>query len=331
MQIRYPRYYDSFRCLAGDCPDTCCRDWDIQVDERTQAFYNSVPGELGEKLRAALRTVDGEVCLVMESGRCPLQCADGLCSSQAALGEEGLCEVCRTFPRLRHEYGTFTELGLELSCPEAARLILCSGRDEWKTREEPGGEEPEYDTDAMEILLQSREKAGDLLFDSRYSVGEELALLLFYGYHVQAALDGCAEETFDPEAALKTGRELAAGGDRKAMLAFCKNLEILTEEWKNLLNREPVPGALTDEYRALAWYFVSRYWLQAVSDYDLLSRVKFAIISCLIVCSLGGDLAHTAMLYSREIENDAENVDAFLDAAYGNRAFTDAGILNLLL
>ena len=28
------------------------------------------------------------------------------------------------FPRLTHDYGDFAELGLELSCPEAAKLIL---------------------------------------------------------------------------------------------------------------------------------------------------------------------------------------------------------------
>ena len=76
---------------------------------------------------------------------------------------------------------------------------------------------------------------------------------------------------------------------------------------------------------------MERYWIQAVSDYDLYSRVKFAIVSCLLIRQLGGDLMETAQLYSKEIENDADNVDAILDAAYSHPAFTDDKLLSLLI
>ena len=76
---------------------------------------------------------------------------------------------------------------------------------------------------------------------------------------------------------------------------------------------------------------MDRYWLQAVSDYDLVSRVKLAVISCLMIRHLGGDLQDTAQSYSKEIENDADNVDAILDAAYTGAAFTDEKLLDLLL
>ena len=91
------------------------------------------------------------------------------------------------------------------------------------------------------------------------------------------------------------------------------------------------PAGRQDGFRSLAWYFVERYWLQAVSDYDLYSRVKFAIVSCILVHSLGGDFVRTAQLYSKEIENNAENVDAILDAAYAHPAFTDDKLLGMLL
>ena len=81
----------------------------------------------------------------------------------------------------------------------------------------------------------------------------------------------------------------------------------------------------------MARYGVERYWLQAVSDYDLISRVKMIIASCLLVKALGGDPVETAQLYSKEIENSADNVDAVLDAAYTLPAVTDNKLLGLLL
>ena len=76
---------------------------------------------------------------------------------------------------------------------------------------------------------------------------------------------------------------------------------------------------------------MERYWLQAVSDYDLICRVKMVIASCLLVKTLGGDPVETAQIYAKEIENNADNVDAILDAAYENPAFTDDKLLGLLL
>ena len=104
----------------------------------------------------------------------------------------------------------------------------------------------------------------------------------------------------------------------------------MTEDWARIL-RAPAPGGWEEAYRNLARYFVERYWLQAVSDYDLYSRVKFMVISCLAIREAGGDLQRTAQLYSKEIENDADNVDALLDAAYTHPAFTDDKLLAALL
>jgi hypothetical protein len=45
---------------------------------------------------------------------------------------------------------------------------------------------------------------------------------------------------------------------------------------------------------------------------------------------LGGDTEKTAQLFSKEIENDPDNREAILDAAYSASAFTDANLLGLL-
>ena len=83
--------------------------------------------------------------------------------------------------------------------------------------------------------------------------------------------------------------------------------------------------------RTLARYFVDRYWLQAISDLDLVSRAKFVVISCILVRFLGGDLLQTAQLYSKEIENSIENVEAILDVSYELPDFADACLWGMLV
>lgn len=328
MKRYKPAYFDTFRCLAGSCPDSCCHLWDVQIDPDSAEKYRALPGDLGTKLRQALYEEDGETYMALEQGRCPMWREDGLCRLQAELGEDALCSTCREFPRLRHDYGNFVELGLELSCPEAARLILAEESGTVICQQLPGGEIPEYDEEAMSVLLATRKEALALLSPER-SVPDCLALLLFYGALAQQALDEGELPDFSPESALETAREFALPADAGDMLDFFKELEILTPQWQQRLEH-PTPGSWQREYLALTRYFVNRYWLQAVADYDLYSRVKFAVIACLLLKALGGDLRETAQLFSKEIENDAQNVDAILDAAYENPAFADRALLGLL-
>ena len=116
-------YVNQFHCLAGGCPDTCCKDWQIILDEDALARYRAMPGPLGEQVRAALVTENGETRFREEGGRCVLLRDDGLCPIQAAYGAEALCRTCYTHPRFTEEYGQTAELTLSLSCPEAARLL----------------------------------------------------------------------------------------------------------------------------------------------------------------------------------------------------------------
>ena len=329
MKITKPSYFDTFRCIASACPDSCCKEWDVQVDDEKAAFYRALPGELGDHLRSVLKYEDGETVMTIVNRRCPMWRDDGLCEIQAQLGHEALGKTCREFPRLTHDYGDFIEYGLELSCPEAARIILTTPAR--MTEEEiPGGEAPEYDEEAMEILLRTRETARKILVDSSLSVGETLALLLMFGYQPQDELDGSEESPFNAETSLETARSFAGDGDASAILDFLSELEILTEDWATLL-RSPAPASWNEKHLRIARYFVDRYWLQAVSDYDLVCRVKLAVISCVVIRVLGGDVFRTAQLYSKEIENSTENLEAILDAAYASPAFTDDKLLGLVL
>ena len=328
MEIRYPSYYTQFKCIAADCPDSCCKDWAVQIDTEAAAFYRTLPGALGDALRASLTEENGETILALTADkRCPMWRSDGLCKIQAAMGEDALCQVCRDFPRLRHDYGSFVELGLELSCPEAARIILTQADDSYVTQSLPGSETPEYDTKAMDILLHGRAELLSIL--QQFSPQQALAIMLMHGYHVQFQLDGEETSPFSPESSLNEAMSIAQLGCMQDLIDFYKSLEILTDKWEHLLNN-PQGAVWSQHMIALARYGVQRYYLQAISDHDLVGRIKMIIVSCLIVKAIGGNLIDTAQRYAKEIENDWDNVEAVLNAAHTHTAFADIKLLGLL-
>lgn len=331
MEIYYPGYYHSFRCIAAACPDSCCKEWAVDVDAASAAYYRALPGDLGDRLRDVLEdTADGTV-MTIENGRCPMWQRDGLCRIQVGLGHDALSKTCREFPRLVHDYGDFRDLGLALSCPEAARLILTSPDHDMRVDTSPGGAEPEYDTEAMAILRKSRREVLTFLDNSRYSIPETLAVILLHSHSVQAELDGGAAAPFIPEDCLVEARGYARPGNMEAVFRFFGDLEILTDDWKTRLARGPVNIQWTESLRALARYMIQRYWFQAIADYDLVCRVKLEVTACLLVGSLGGDTIRNAQLFSKEVENNADNIEAILDGAYTSPALTDANLLGLLL
>ena len=330
MKLYTPKYYQAFQCIAAACPDSCCKEWEVDVDEAAATFYRSLDGSLGDRLRQVLKDTENGTVMTIENGRCPMWRQDGLCRIHAELGHDALCQTCRDFPRLRQDFGDFMELGLELSCPEAARLIL-SMPHTFTVSEADGSDAPEYDTEVMDILLKSRETALNFLDSTTLSPNLALAVLLLYSYEVQSWIDGGDAATLDVDNCLQLAEKYASNGKRDVFLGFFQNLEILTPQWSARLSA-PSPSPLWhDGFFALIRYFIERYWLQAVSDYDLVCRVKFFVAACLLIYLLGGDFTEAAQAFSKEIENDPNNLESILDGAYTSPALTDVHLLSLLL
>ena len=331
MDIFFPKYYHSFRCIAENCPDSCCKEWAVDVDSASAEYYRSLPGSLGDRLRAVLQDTDDGTVMTIENNCCPMWRWDGLCEIQAQLGHDALCKTCRDFPRLHHDYGDFMELGLELSCPEAARLILTSKDHAFICRQQSGGEPPEYDPEVMGILRSSRTEMLSFLETSPYSLPETLAIILLHSHSIQTQLDGGAATPFVPERCLADAKKYTTIGDISSIFAFFLDLEILTNEWKMQLMRPPVTIQWPNTLYSFVCYGIQRWWLQSISDFDLVCRVKMIITACLLIGSLGEDPIKSAQLYSKEIENNLDNVESILDAAYNNAALTDVNLLSLLL
>lgn len=330
MELIYPSYYKEFVCIADRCPDSCCHEWEVQVDGETAARYRAMEGSLGDALREALYDENGETYMRNYGERCPMWRDDGLCRIQDALGHEALCRVCQQFPRLRQDYGDFAELGLEMSCPEAARMMLSGESWHLVTETAAGGEEPDYDPEIMAILRRSRPAAFALLRDRTVPVNLRLARLLVYGHHVQGIIDGGEALPFDAEQTETLLERCAGQGNAVILAEFYRDLEILTERWRCLLARMGEKPVWSEELCRLAEYQVYRYFYQAVSDWDLAARMKMIAAGCVLLAHLPGAVRENIQLYAKEIENDAENVDALLDGAFTERALTDVNLLGLL-
>ncbi|HEX5229913.1 MAG TPA: flagellin lysine-N-methylase [Bryobacteraceae bacterium] len=125
-----PRSYHAFRCIGDQCEDTCCVGWIVNVDQATNERYQrSDDPELGPKLRE-LVTINAEYAnsdnyarINLSGPGCPFL-ADGWCGIQQKLGEEYLSMMCSAYPRVVNVVDDTLQRSLDLSCPEAARVVL---------------------------------------------------------------------------------------------------------------------------------------------------------------------------------------------------------------
>ena len=311
-------YVNKFSCLAGKCPDTCCKDWQIILDEDAIARYASLPGELGEQVRAAMLTENGETRFRERGGNCVLLRDDGLCPLQAAYGAEMLCRTCFTHPRFTEEYGQTAELTLSASCPEAARLLLEHDAPLTLTETDDGGPviPNELDPALYPALLAARTASIRLAQDRARPVADRLALILLLARRVQRLLDEGRDELVPVLARLRS-----RNGRFFPCWMVLNNMEHLTRRFGVMLDAAvgqdappaPFRDAFSVQYENLTVYFLFRYALKAVNDRQYLARVEQCVFHLLCLRELSADaatvqeLTEVVSLYSKEVEHSAEN------------------------
>jgi len=330
-----PDYYDSFRCLMGACPDTCCAAWDIVIDETSAEFYRSVPGETGERIRASMtEDEEGDLCFSVEGGHCPLLTADGLCSIQLQFGEERVCDTCRSHPRFIEEYGSFKELALAASCPAAIDLILSA--DAALLQDEDGEEEflcEDVDEELLSALLPCRDRAFALLTREDLPWKTRLSALLSFGSELQIALltegpdslPAVAERWARPtpeQLTFPQPEETALRATRARILSLPGELEILDDSWAADTARafsdspSPFSPCSEDAERRWAVYLLWRWFLRADFDGDIYSKLALPVLSILTLRALshGENWAEWARRWAKEVEHSAENRNTLFDA-----------------
>ena len=163
--IRRPAYYKAFRCIGSDCTENCCIGWEIDVDEDSLAYYETVPGDFGERLRASIAPADAQTgepahFRLDAEERCPLLNDCNLCEVLLHLGEGKMAQICTDHPRYYEWFSDGREDGLGLCCEAAAELILAqTGAPAFDVTEADGVSETgtEAETELENVLFSMRD------------------------------------------------------------------------------------------------------------------------------------------------------------------------------
>lgn len=133
IEMLAPAYVSRFACIGGDCEDTCCAGWQVQVDKDTfNVYQNTLDPELKALFAAKVvrhaKPTDAQFArITLEDTpcrECPFLTGERRCMIQERLGEQALSDTCATYPRTYLAVGASPVMALSLSCPEAARLAL---------------------------------------------------------------------------------------------------------------------------------------------------------------------------------------------------------------
>ena len=366
MITREPAFYSRFRCLGGDCPLTCCRDWEIVLDEDSIRDYQNAPGDLKQTIADNLVTdEDGDICFRLRpDGLCALLDGDSLCPIQRHWGEEHLCDHCGAYPRFNEEYGCLTENVQAISCPEVARLVMDEGIFPLHTTDD-GVEDPPFDgvdPDLLAGLTTTREEMFRLLNDRSVSLSLRLSAMLLFADDLQDCID------FGLPLPNCSMPEPLTGADRAGLrpltarlLTRMAELEPLRPQWPELLVKRAVElDGMTDrtylslweEFRSahplwethlerLACYFIFRHWPKVVNDDLLYGRAALTAAACLLLGHLSllawqeepsfspSDEALLWAKFSREIEHLDENFDTLVGEFYDKERWPLAEALGI--
>ncbi|MBI9099172.1 MAG: flagellin lysine-N-methylase [Spirochaetaceae bacterium] len=134
-KILIPSYAEDFTCIGGECEDSCCIGWDIDIDKITfRKYFRTKNAEMKKKFVKHIYRNEESDCYDVDYGRvaindakwCPFLDKDKYCEIYRNLGEDYLSNVCYSFPRVYNILNGNYELSLYMSCPEAVRKLLSS-------------------------------------------------------------------------------------------------------------------------------------------------------------------------------------------------------------
>lgn len=299
MKIVKPTFYKDFKCIAGDCPDSCCQGWEVDADDDSLEYYKSLSNHLEIKQRIdrvlSVDEFDNVIFTLAPKKRCPFLNDENLCDMHIAIGGEHTPYTCRTFPRFIYDFGATREIGVSFSCPVASDMMYTLEKFEFE--QELNEDFPtlnDIDAELYYFLIKSRTKAYSIAKNRDLTVSDRLVELLHFAQEIQGELG-----------------EYDEGNDEIDFFDVFKNPELINPEWEKKVDNpvvKPVSDSVANEN--IIMYFLYKYFLQAVYDLDVLSKVKMAVIGVLVNTYFGED-SWTIHLWSKETEHSQYNMDRY--------------------
>lgn len=201
MIYTVPDYFREFRCLASDCPATCCAVWQIMIDDRSMRKYQMYGGGFGSRLA---NSIDWEQqCFLQYHGRCAFLNEENLCDIHLEAGPEMMCRTCREYPRHVEVYENEREISLSLSCPAVARMLLARKTPVRFCSVEKGDAEQEFAFDALlySALQDCRSVLLNMAQDRSVPLALRMARMLALAHDVQNRIN--ARRLFETEEVLE--------------------------------------------------------------------------------------------------------------------------------
>lgn len=299
MKIVKPTFYKNFKCIAGDCPDSCCQGWEVDADSDSLEYYKTLDNSLEIKKRIdsvlSKDEFDNTIFTLAPKKRCPFLNNENLCDMHIAIGGEHTPYTCRTFPRFIYDFGATREIGISFSCPVASDMMYNTESFDFET--DINSDLPtlnDIDAEKYFLLYKGRAEAYKIAKDKNKSIRERLNDLLDLGVLLQEKLFPYDE-----------------GGDDIAFFDVFKNPELINPEWKEKVENFSLKQVSdTQSNENILMYFLYKYLMQAVYDNDALSKIKMAVLGVLINTYFGED-SWTIHLWSKETEHSQYNMDRY--------------------
>lgn len=299
MKIVKPTFYKTFKCIAGDCPDSCCQGWEVDADSDSLEYYKTLDNSLEIKKRIdsvlSKDEFDNTIFTLAPKKRCPFLNEENLCDMHIAIGGEHTPYTCRTFPRFIYDFGATREIGISFSCPVASDMMYNTESFDFET--DINSDLPtlnDIDAEKYFLLYKGRAEAYKIAKDKNKSIRERLNDLLDLGVLLQEKLFPYDE-----------------GGDDIAFFDVFKNPELINPEWKEKVENFSLKQVSdTQSNENILMYFLYKYLMQAVYDDDALSKIKMAVLGVLINTYFGED-SWTVHLWSKETEHSQYNMDRY--------------------
>lgn len=384
MKVRVPDYFKDFKCIASECEDTCCAGWGIVIDDETYKKYEKVEGAFGDRLRSEIVHDAGENIFVLKGNDCPFLNENKLCDIYNEVGEDALCYTCREYPRYTETFGTLREVGISLSCPEAARIIL---RDQKKAAFELSENDEEESTyndinDKLYIeLMKCRKIIFDIIQNRNIDLNNRASVVINFTKEIQDKIDESEildikfiREKYSDESFVKEvisnlqkykNKENDKYNNMHEFINVFKRLKHITPNdplglddairyfWQSEDDKEVylVKHKSFNKYyeesmykfEHILVYFIFRYFMKAVFDYDVSAKMKTAIVSYLMIKELcvvrfteegeltDADIVDISHMYSKDIEHLEENIESLAEIFETNEVFAVDEILKVLM
>ena len=293
MNLYAPSYHKNFKCIADRCEHSCCIGWEIDIDPITLEKYKTLNDGYGAVIADSI-SIDGTPHFrLCDHDRCPHLDERGLCKIITSVGEDYLCDICREHPRF-YNYTSVAEVGLGMSCPEAARIILSS---------------PDFAT--LEKIGSVDAVSDDVLFDGRAERQALYATLENTENYTTALAEIYETYSIDPK-------------DDFHWTELLDSLEYLDTDHKALFMKYSStqrPKEADEVLKRFLAYLVYRHCTEAFDAEDFRDRLRFCLfcerLFASLICTEQAktlqELASLASIISEEIEYSDENTFALMN------------------